>query len=309
MKNHQDNISTLPALLRTPASVDTLETSSICCAAAGIIAPSSSTAEAFIPHEKLRGAALADAALNAQECPLAQLVLGGKPLETWKDSAQKTLFYVFCLLKVLVQQFALIPILIVKRYPVVELSGDPLPVRCRHLQNAYNLEIVGTKLHHGKCIKPVNMGRPSQVPSLLKVAVNTFSTKVFIGLGHNTVQTLKHIHLPNCCHQKQFFDATLLLLLLQRFMPDRKRTCCDDGYDRSEGLHPAGKVTTQYPPIFEASNNQPKTAAQNQKAPDTPDAVSHHKWRNSRYPYFHLHYHPVKKEELAECPSSRGLPA
>lgn len=76
MKNHQDNSITLPALLRTADRVNTLETNSLCCAAAGIIAPTSATAEALIPHEKLRGAALANATLNAQERPLAQLVLG-----------------------------------------------------------------------------------------------------------------------------------------------------------------------------------------------------------------------------------------
>ncbi|MGY1952533.1 hypothetical protein [Pseudomonas pergaminensis] len=78
MKNRQDNISTLPALLRAASSVDTLETNSLCCAAAGIIAPSSVTAGALIPHEKLRGAVLADATLNAQERPLAQLAQGYK---------------------------------------------------------------------------------------------------------------------------------------------------------------------------------------------------------------------------------------
>lgn len=76
MKNHQDNANTLPALLRPAGDVDTLETNSICCAAAGIIASSSATAEALIPHEKLRGAALADATLNAQVRPLAQPAVG-----------------------------------------------------------------------------------------------------------------------------------------------------------------------------------------------------------------------------------------
>lgn len=78
MKNHQDNNSTLPALLRTASGGDTLETNSLCCVAAGIIAPLSATAEALIPHEKLRGAALADATLNAQERPLAQPAVGYK---------------------------------------------------------------------------------------------------------------------------------------------------------------------------------------------------------------------------------------
>lgn len=79
MKNHQDNAKALPALLRTAGGVDTQETNSLCCAAAGVIAPSSATAEALIPHEKLRGAALADATLNAQERTLAQPAVGYTP--------------------------------------------------------------------------------------------------------------------------------------------------------------------------------------------------------------------------------------
>lgn len=78
MKNHQDNNSTLPALLRTASAGDTLETNSLCCVAAGIIAPLSATTEALVPHQKLRGAALADATLNAQERTLAQPALGYK---------------------------------------------------------------------------------------------------------------------------------------------------------------------------------------------------------------------------------------
>jgi hypothetical protein len=78
MKNHQENTSALPALLRADSGVDTLETNSLCCAAAGIIAPLSATTEALIPHKKLRGAALADATLDAQECPPAQPVVGYK---------------------------------------------------------------------------------------------------------------------------------------------------------------------------------------------------------------------------------------
>ncbi len=79
MKNHQNNTCALPALLRAAEGVDTLETNSLCCAAAGIIDPSSATAEALIPHGKLRGAALSDATLNAQERPLAQPAVGYVP--------------------------------------------------------------------------------------------------------------------------------------------------------------------------------------------------------------------------------------
>lgn len=76
MKNQQNNTSALSALFRTADGVDTLVTNSLCCAAAGIIAPPSATAEALTPHEKLRGAALVDATLTAPERPLAQPALG-----------------------------------------------------------------------------------------------------------------------------------------------------------------------------------------------------------------------------------------
>ncbi|WP_256576462.1 hypothetical protein [Pseudomonas sp. B11(2017)] len=47
-----------------------------CCAAARIIAPSSSTTEGPVPHEKLREAATSNAALTAQNCPPAQPAVG-----------------------------------------------------------------------------------------------------------------------------------------------------------------------------------------------------------------------------------------
>ena len=76
MKNQQENTGAEAALLRITSGVDTSETNSLCCVAAGIIAPLSTTAETLIPHEKLRGAALADATLTAQKSPLAQPVVG-----------------------------------------------------------------------------------------------------------------------------------------------------------------------------------------------------------------------------------------
>lgn len=79
MTHSQDNTQVQAALLRDDSGIDTPVKNSLCCAAAGIIASSSATAEALIPHEKLRGAALADATLNAQERPLAQPVVGYTP--------------------------------------------------------------------------------------------------------------------------------------------------------------------------------------------------------------------------------------
>ena len=85
MKNQQENTGAEAALLRITSGVDTSETNSLCCAAAGIIAPSSAPNEALIPLKKLRGAAVDDAMLNAQERPPAQPVMGYTPRSAAKS--------------------------------------------------------------------------------------------------------------------------------------------------------------------------------------------------------------------------------
>lgn len=63
------------ALHCNASSIATPVNNSLCCAAAGITASSSATADALIPHEKLRGAELADATLLAQKRLFAQPAL------------------------------------------------------------------------------------------------------------------------------------------------------------------------------------------------------------------------------------------
>ena len=75
MKMDQHTTQTSTALLCNASGVDTLETNSLCCAAAGITTHLSET-EALIPHEKLREAATPDATLIAQNRPPAQPVVG-----------------------------------------------------------------------------------------------------------------------------------------------------------------------------------------------------------------------------------------
>ena len=76
MQKDQHDSQPSTALLCKEASVDTLETNSFCCAAAGIIAPSSSTTEALIPHEKLREAPTPNATLTAHNRPPAKPSVG-----------------------------------------------------------------------------------------------------------------------------------------------------------------------------------------------------------------------------------------
>lgn len=78
MTYSQDKTRVQAALLRNDSGIDTPVKNSLCCAAAGIIASSSATAEALIPHEKLRGAATPNATLIAQNRQPAQPVAGWK---------------------------------------------------------------------------------------------------------------------------------------------------------------------------------------------------------------------------------------
>ena len=77
MKQEQNNTQHQAALLRSASRVDVPVKNSLCCAAAGIIALPSSTAETLIPQEKLRGAAHPEATLIALDRPLAQPAEGG----------------------------------------------------------------------------------------------------------------------------------------------------------------------------------------------------------------------------------------
>lgn len=95
MKMDQHTAQTSTALLCNASGVDTLETNCLCCAAAGIIVPLSATAEAFIPHEKLREAATPDTTLIAQNRPSAQLVEGYKPLLPDQETPQQQAVEVF----------------------------------------------------------------------------------------------------------------------------------------------------------------------------------------------------------------------
>ena len=67
-----------PALLRGNPSIDAQKTKSLCCVAAGIIAPLSRTEEALVPHERLRRAAPAETTLIASYRPYAQPAKGYK---------------------------------------------------------------------------------------------------------------------------------------------------------------------------------------------------------------------------------------
>jgi hypothetical protein len=76
MQMDQHDTQSTAALLCKETDVATLETNSLCCEAAGIIASSSSTTEALIPHKKLREAATPNATLTAQNRPPAQPAVG-----------------------------------------------------------------------------------------------------------------------------------------------------------------------------------------------------------------------------------------
>ncbi|WP_460095887.1 hypothetical protein [Pseudomonas sp. S3_C01] len=85
MKHEQNNTQTQSALLRSASWVDAPVNNSLCCAAAGITASFQASAEALIPHERLRRAAAPEATLIAQHRPPAQPALGYTHFDTAAD--------------------------------------------------------------------------------------------------------------------------------------------------------------------------------------------------------------------------------
>jgi hypothetical protein len=75
MTHSKDTTQVQTALLRDDSGIDTPVKNNLCCAAAGIIAPSSTTSEALIPREKLREATTPNVTLIAQNRPPAQPVV------------------------------------------------------------------------------------------------------------------------------------------------------------------------------------------------------------------------------------------
>ncbi|PMY56122.1 MULTISPECIES: hypothetical protein [Pseudomonas] len=90
MKMDLHTTQTSTALLCNTNGVDTQETKSLCCAAAGNTASIRATAEALTPHEKLREAATPDATLIAQNRPPAQPVVGYTQFYSVKILAKST---------------------------------------------------------------------------------------------------------------------------------------------------------------------------------------------------------------------------
>ena len=90
MKMDQHATQTSTALLCNANGVDTQDTNRLCCAAAGIIASPSATAETLIPHEKLREAATPDATLIAQDRSPAQPAKGDKRVYSLNVRAKLT---------------------------------------------------------------------------------------------------------------------------------------------------------------------------------------------------------------------------
>lgn len=88
MTHAQNTTSPQPALLRNNNGITT-PVNNNSCEAVSIIAPSNSTTEALIPHEKLREAPTPNVPLIAQNRPPAQPFGGYSHLKVKKSSRYK----------------------------------------------------------------------------------------------------------------------------------------------------------------------------------------------------------------------------
>ncbi len=242
MKNQQNNTSALSALLRTANGGDTLETNSLCCAAAGIIAPPSATAEALIPHEKLRGAAPSDATLTAQKSPPAQ------PAEEGKKALALTI------------NFAKEPVFLTE---VLQVSVDD----AEDVSNRQNIHAIGNHHYCSRRVQRVPSSR-NPCPSRKSSKPNGGRLDRFIGMtiwgvvfeGVRDLTTYREVRASIPQIQLEVFLSRLLCLLtfppnrtlrLISAVPDpftnveRREGAVDCKITRrGKGIHRIGDVTT-----------------------------------------------------------------
>lgn len=279
MRNHQDNTNALPALLRAAGGVDTLETNSLCCAAAGIIAPLSANAEALVPHEKLRGAALADATLNAQKRPPAQPALGCRSTRFVIVDNQLAGF--FCghhsLLEVLQMLFTFISLrlgskTIVKNQKIINTLTPLKPVNtqfvCGQISQTYFPKQTSA------FFQPV---LKSKRYSYLCIVVGVER----IGRVENRADVHSHSHdfLVHSLMSNSFFSILLTALINQY-----PHTAGDSG-DGPNCLNPRSGCRLIDPPISKRPHDTPENRDKYHSKPDHPDRAYNHSCR--KFKAFH----------------------
>lgn len=279
MKNHQDNTSPLSALFRAADGVDTLETNSLCCTAAGIIAPSSATAEALIPHEKLRGAALADATLNVQERPLAQPVVGYRSMGFVIIENQLARF--FCsrhsLLKIDQMLFTFIRI---------SLRSVAVVINQKIINTLAPLKPVNTQLMCGQ-ISQANFPEQTSAffQSILKSVCYSNLCIVMgvkrVGRVEDRADVDRHrndslVHSPM---SNSFFSILLTALINQN-----SHTAGDSG-NGPNCLNPRSSCCLINAPISKGTHDVPENRNKYHAKPDRPDCAHHHSSR--KFKAFH----------------------
>lgn len=263
MKNHQVNTSALPALLRTANGGNTLETNSLCCVAAGIIAPLSATAEALVPHEKLRGAALVDATLNAQERPLAQPVVGYKGHNTkWRNSSTPLPTSIKVRQNLAQDIFARLHNIQMAIQPISILLFEDAPMRHCILENSRNVTDAPKRLQHGFKSLLANRLRYRQHQRL----VNTFYTPRTdpsisrpFSISTNCRKSLASFFYNPFSQEHRFnFSIEIGILrcpTLKLVSMSSNHKCADDCSDGPHRLHPRSRVISG--PLPEHQDSSP----------------------------------------------------
>jgi len=263
------------ALLCKETSVDTLETNSLCCAAVGIIAPSSSTAEALTPHEKLREAATPNATLIAQNRPPAQPVEGYKAHYRKMSSCASSIDSTASLFS---RHSSCLHVI---NY---EHGNAPRLPCLNGLNSMKNVSDRGTKF------EPTYSGFSSghlielyfthQVVTVaqrdLKPSHHAFVTRIVSKVATGIIRYIS----DEIRDDKQLIQKLSLCLLRSFICPLVLRTgdsnCHDDRKHRPHGLHPCGRVFLCIKSIKQYKKSPPQCAG-SQKQPHHPNRGGAHK--------------------------------
>lgn len=295
MPHAQHTAQTMTALLRNAASVNAQKTKSLCCAAAGITALASSTTEVRIPHEKLRGAALLGATLNAQIGPLAQ------PVEGYRGALGACTYLHNAVLQTDNVGRKTIIDNVQPSYKIGTMTITTHVVRPDHSKKIQDNQPSVIGAFEQNLIRAANLQRAKTLkdvphPSFYKNYARTKGVRGFNSPGKQMLNFLDQASQLEAVRNFLLHLICFFASCLKSPLPSWNGTSGQDGAYRTNRLNP-GRCIFLRIEVLQHDKERPPQRTCSQKRPSYPDTCKLHHRRNSQP--LHNAWHPAIKKNGA----------
>ncbi len=284
MKMDLHTTQTSTALLCNANGVDAQETKSLCCAAAGIITTPCATAEALISHEKLRGAALADATLIAQKRLPAQLLVDFgsqmllKRLKIQRLGGDQT------------TNFRFQPRQNINNFHPVVIPGNVIWINEFHKLHHFHTNVIdqfqkkNVRALQAQSIQPINNIQTAVIDKLARPPITTVISASY----RRTKQHLRFTdQIPELDKSRNYVFDTFYVapLSLMRFHSSRNyhsNKYCNYGTDSLNPIRSIFWKPTKLNPISNSTSQKPNDGTTKEQTPQRPKREVNHPSREFR---------------------------